>query len=126
MAETILSILIALRSVESSGGLDRRAGGNDYQITKVCVDDVNRVYGTRYRWPDCTRVRESAEDIVFLYLSYYGMLHFRRTGRIPSRYDFARIYHEGPTGAARGRGHTYAKKVMKEFNKSKKPYGGSR
>lgn len=117
MTETILALLIALRAVESSDGLDPKANGNDYQITKVCVEDVNRIYGTNYHWPECVKFRENAENIIVLYLSYYGMQYFKRTGHIPSHYEFARIFHEGPTGAARGRGHAYAKKAVKILKK---------
>lgn len=117
MTETILAMLIAIRVVESTNGLDPKALGNDYQITKVCVQDVNRIYGTRYRYPQCTRNREDAENIVLLYLTYYGMKFKKRTGRVPTTEDLARIYNAGPTGAARGRGHAYAEKVRRAMPK---------
>ena len=39
----ILTLLTAIHAVESDGGRDPRCGGNEYQITKRCVDDVNRI-----------------------------------------------------------------------------------
>jgi len=119
MTQTILALLIALRAVESTNGLDPRANGNDYQITRVCVQDVNRIYGTRYRWPRDVRDRETAENIVFMYLSYYGIVYKMETGRVPTREVLAKIYHLGYEGFKRGdkRGAAYWRKVKKVIRK---------
>lgn len=117
MKTTILSLLVALRAVESTNGLDVRAKGNDYQLTKVCVEDVNRVYGTRYRWPEDTKNRDNAENIVLLYLMHYGDAFLRAHGRIPTSEEFARMFHLGYEGMSqkskKARGDRYWSKVKK-------------
>jgi len=115
MTQTILTLLIALRAVESTNGLDPMANGNDYQITRVCVQDVNRIYGTRYRWPRDVRDRETAENIVFLYLSYYGCLYKKDTGRVPTKEVLAKIYHCGYDGFKNNqdKGNRYWSKIKR-------------
>ena len=113
MTETIMTLLIAIRVVESTDGLDLKANGNNYQITPVCVRDVNRIYHTRYRWPEDTRDEETAQNIAFLYLAYYADVYRREYGRLPSKDTLSRIYNRGYKGAMRGEGKGYAAKVRK-------------
>ena len=127
MTETIMALLIAIRVVESTDGLDVRADGNNYQITRVCVEDVNRIYGTRYRYPADVRDEETAQNIAFLYLAYYADVYRREHGRVPSKDTLARIYNRGYRGAMRGEGAKYAAKVRKAavFTKSRKNVNNS-
>ena len=120
IAETIMTLLIAIRVVESTDGLDVRAEGNNYQITRTCVEDVNRIYKTRYRWPEDVRDEETAQNIAFLYLSYYADVYRRETGRVPSKETLARIYNRGYRGAMRGEGGAYAAKVQEAAKKARK------
>jgi hypothetical protein len=90
MADTILSVLVALRAVEAMERLDRSSGGGGYWLTKECVDDVNRVYHTNYHWPECVKFRENVDNIAMLYLAYQGLQYFRQTGHIPGYGEFAR------------------------------------
>jgi len=113
MAETIMALLIAIRVVESTDGLDVRANGNNYQITRVCVEDVNRIYGTTYTWPEDVKDEETAQNIAFLYLSYYADQYRRDYGCVPSKAVLARIYNRGYKGMKRGEGRGYAAKVIK-------------
>ena len=113
IAETIMTLLIAIRVVESTDGLDVRAEGNNYQLTRVCVEDVNRIYHTRYEWPRDVRDEETAQNIAFLYLAYYADVYRREHGRVPSKDTLARIYNRGYRGAMRGEGHGYAAKVRR-------------
>lgn len=69
--QTLLVIISMLRVIESTNGTDPRANGNDLQITRICVRDVNRIYGTKYRYPDDVRDRRRSEEIAVLYLGYY-------------------------------------------------------
>lgn len=43
MNTAILALLVALCAVESTNGIDPRAGGNELQIMPICVADVNRI-----------------------------------------------------------------------------------
>lgn len=119
MSSVIMSLLIALRAVESTNGMDPAARGNHYQITEICVRDVNRIYGTKYRYPNCTCDPEDMENIVILYLSYWGRQYLKDTGRVPTQEVFAKIYHCGYKGywRDRERGNTYWKKVKRHLGK---------
>jgi len=119
MTETILALLVAIRVVESTDGLDLKAKGNDYQITSVCVQDVNRIYRTNYKWPEDVRDRETAENIILLYLTYYGMQYQKDYGRVPTAKVLAKIYHLGYEGFQRGgkRGEKYWGKIKEAKRK---------
>lgn len=110
MKETILALLVALRAVESANGVDPRAGGNELQITPICVRDVNRIYGTSYTMAD-VRDRRRSEEIAVLYLSYWGP----RCGRSPDAETFARIWNRGPSRWMDGKGALYWKKVRRKM-----------
>ena len=111
MKSAILALLVAIRAVESASGLDPRAGGNDLQITPVCVQDVNRIYGTTYTMRDVTDRRRS-EEIAILYLSYWGP-RCTRNGTSPTPETFARIWHRGPSRWRDAQGAAYWRKVKR-------------
>ena len=106
----ILSLLVAIRAVESTNGLDPRAGGNDLQITPICIRDVNRIYRTSYTMSDVTDRRRS-EEIAVLYLSYWGP----RCKVNPDAETFARIWHRGPRKRKDKKGSQYWQKVKKHI-----------
>lgn len=106
MKETVLAILMALRAVESTSGLDPRANGNDLQITPICVQDVNRIYHTTYTMDDVNDRRRS-EEIAVLYLTYWGP----RCSAKPNEETFARIWHRGPKKWRDAKGAAYWRKV---------------
>ncbi len=114
MKELILVLLTAIRAVESANGLDPRAGGNDLQITPICVRDVNRIYGTSYTLKDVTDRRRS-EEIAILYLSYWGP----RTSARPTQETLARIWHRGPTHWNDAKGAAYWSKVRRKLKGKK-------
>jgi len=114
MKETILALLVAIRAVESANGLDPKAGGNDLQITPVCIRDVNRIYGTSYRMQD-VRDRRRSEEIAVLYLSYWAP---RKSGS-PTEEVYARIWHRGPSKWRDRKGSEYWRKVKSKMNKRK-------
>lgn len=68
MKTMMLVLLIALHSVESSNGLTSH---NRLQIRDICVQDVNRIYGTSYTMHDAYDKAHS-EEIAILYLTYWG------------------------------------------------------
>lgn len=110
MKEVILAMLVALRAVESTNGSDPRAGGNDLQITPICVADVNRIYGTSYTMND-VKDRRRSEEIAVLYLSYWGP----RCKRNPDEETFARIWNRGPSKWRDSKGKTYWNKVRRKM-----------
>lgn len=114
MKELILVLLTAIRAVESANGLDPHAGGNDLQITPICVRDVNRIYGTSYTLKDVTDRRRS-EEIAILYLSYWGP----RTAARPTQETLARIWHRGPTHWKDAKGSAYWSKVRRKLKGKK-------
>lgn len=110
MKSTLLALILALRAVESTNGLDPRANGNDLQITPICVSDVNRIYGTRYTMRDVTDRRRS-EEIAVLYLSYWGP----RCSANPDAETYARIWHRGPSRWRDAKGKAYWLKVRRNM-----------
>jgi len=108
------TLLDAIAWVESRG--DPRAIGDGgkavgmYQIWKVYVDDVNRIYGTNYTYQDRFDPIKSRE-MTWLYISYYGRPE--RTGRPLNPETLARIHNGGPNGYKKQCTVTYWKKVQK-------------
>lgn len=111
---SILALLVALRDVESTNGIDPRAGGNELQITPICVADVNRIYGTSYTIEDA-KDRRRSEEIAVLYLSYWGP----RCNPHPDAETFARIWHRGPSKWRDAKGAVYWKKVKRNLKERK-------
>lgn len=110
MKSAIMALLVAIRAVESTNGLDPRAMGNDLQITPICVKDVNRIYGTSYTMKDVYDRRRS-EEIAVLYLSYWGP----RCSANPTSETFARIWNRGPSKWKDAKGTVYWQKVRRHM-----------
>jgi len=115
MSSAILALLVALRAVESTNGIDPRAGGNELQITPICVRDVNRIHGTSYTMDDVTDRRRS-EEIAVLYLLYWGP----KCNTHPNAETFARIWHRGPSKWRDAKGSVYWNKVKRNLKERKK------
>ena len=115
MKELILGLLVAIRAVESSSGMDPNAHGNDLQITPICVRDVNRIYGTTYTMAD-VKDRRRSEEIAVLYLSYWGP----RKSANPTSETFARIWNRGPKNWRDSKGTAYWRKVRRHLRKGRK------
>lgn len=115
MKTTLITLIIALRAVESSNGLDARAGGNDLQITPICVKDVNRIYHTDYKLADVTD-RRRATEIAMLYMSYWGA----KVSARPTAETYARVFHRGPKKWNDDAGARYWEKVKKHLPKGAK------
>ena len=109
MKTAMLILIVALRGVESSNGL---MSANQLQIQDICVQDVNRIYGTLYTAQDVYDYKKSRE-IAELYLTYWGEAYRRKTGR-PADYEtLARIWNGGPNGWKKPSTLNYWKKVRR-------------
>lgn len=101
MNQVIALILQALVVVESGNqvnaiGDDGNAWGC-LQIQQVCLDDVNRVYKTKYTRKDCF-TRKKSYEIATKYLTYYGKQYQKNTGKKPTVEVLVRIWNGGPKG----------------------------
>lgn len=104
------NLIAAMIMVESSGNnLARGDGGRSLgplQITRDAVRDVNRVYGTQYRWKQMTN-RATAVDVCIKYVRIYNAT--------PTPEEFARIHNAGPKGATKRCSEAYWQRVRKEM-----------
>jgi len=64
------------------------------QIHKICVDDVNRIYGTCYTHEDSFD-EECAREIFYLYLQYGKERYKRKYGVYPSEEVLVRMWNFG-------------------------------
>ena len=115
MTTCLIVLISALRAVESSNGADPRCEGNELQITRICVQDTNRIAAlagsaVRWTWADRLTPRRS-EELAVAYLSYWGAVYTRRTGRIPTAETYARIWSGGPDGWRKPTTAAYWRKV---------------
>ena len=114
----------ALIAVES-GGRDTAIGDRTYrsgasrpekgwaygplQIRQVCLDDVNRRYGTHYQAKDLHGNRRLSVWVCRAYLGIYATR--ARLGRVPTEQDMARIWNGGPDGWKKPATQGYWEKV---------------
>jgi hypothetical protein len=104
------NLIAAMIMVESSGNnLARGDGGRSLgplQITRDAVRDVNRVYGTQYRWKQMTN-RVTAVDVCIKYVRIYR--------KNPTPEEFVRIHNGGPSGPSKQSTIAHWNKVKKEM-----------
>ena len=107
--EWLPQLMSALIAIESGGDNSKVGDAGEVgilQIREICVRDVNRIYGTKYAWPEAALDEATAMEICRKYLTYYGA---RVKNCTPEQ--AARIWNGGPRGwrlkATRG----YWKKV---------------
>ena len=92
----ITEMLIATLIMVESGGNDFAVGDQGraigcLQIHKCVIDDVNRLYGMTYQWPESAYSRETAISICRLYLMHYAPK--KATDK-----QLARTWNGGPKG----------------------------
>jgi len=95
---------VALAMVESTNDptkvgdqhLEHKAYGL-YQIRQPYIDDVNEMFGSRYRTEHALNKR-MAERIVFLYMRRYTPAYTAVTGKPLNWEAAARMHNGGPTG----------------------------
>ncbi len=106
------ALLAALIAVESGGNTkavgDQGRSIGCLQITEACVADVNRIYGTTFKWPDDCFNRYLSTRICDLYLSHYG-------GEKATDHKLARIWNAGPQGHKKAVSLKYWRKVKKRL-----------
>lgn len=111
---TALALLFsAIVAVESGGDVNAVGDGGKAvgpaQIWAVTVQDVNRIYGTRYTLADRRHLDRSAE-IFRLYTDHYG----KRYGYPITDETRARIWNGGPNGPRNPRTLKYWSKVRSQ------------
>lgn len=114
MNDVLAVLILALIQVES-GGDPKLIGDNGeavgvLQIHIEVVQDVNRVYKTKYKANDRYDV-EKSKEICRLYLTYYATE--KRLGHKPTQEDMARIWNSGPKGFTKSVSDVYWIKVKK-------------
>lgn len=119
--ESVIAVLLsALIAVESGGRADAvgRSGESIgiLQIHPGCVHDINRVTGRAYTLRDRWNAAKSRE-MCTAYLSHYGRLYERRTGRNADAEVLARMWNGGPRGYAKESTRRYWRKVQAELRR---------
>lgn len=112
-------LLPALIFVESNGdwtkvGAAGERGG--LQITTVCIEDVNRIYGTAFTADDAYEPA-NATAICVAYLHHWGNELRKKEGRDPTLEDLARIWNKGPKGYQDPRSDAYWVKVRARLSR---------
>lgn len=111
-------IIPALIQVES-GGDDGAVGDKNrkhkaygcLQIRQPYLDDVNKLWGTKYSAEEMLGNRRLSVKVARAYLKRYATQ--KRLGRAPTLEDLARIHNGGPNGWKRAETKKYWRKVEK-------------
>lgn len=123
--EAVLSFLIPVLIGIESGG-DPNAVGDDgeavgvLQIHPCVIDDVNRVFRTRYTPADRLNAAKSM-TICRCYLLYWGYRYTQNTGHEPTPEVLARIWNGGPAGWKKEATRGYWKKVQAAIRQKPEP-----
>lgn len=110
-------LIKALIAVESSGNTLARGGEDSWgslQITKICIDDVNRILGKRvYSHKDAFN-RDKAIEIFCIYQNYYNSTWDTQKA--------ARIWNGGPNGHHKTSTLAYWGKVKSKIKTFQRDY----
>lgn len=68
-----------------------------YQIRPIFVEDVNRIAATNFKHEDARNAR-LAQQMIFIYLKYYGEKYSKATGKVATADILGRIFNGGPKG----------------------------
>ncbi len=94
-AVNISDMLRIIKHVESRGNTEIIGdNGKAYgvlQIHKICVDDVNRIYGTDYTHQDAFN-EQCSNEIFELYINHGVKLYIKKYNRRPSEQDIVRMW----------------------------------
>ena len=100
-SKMLKEMLPYIAEIESISGIlttgDNGKAVGDLQIWKITVDDVNRVYKTKYTYQD-RNSRKKSEEIFFKYLTFWGKQYTKKTCLQPTEEIYARIWNGGPKG----------------------------
>ena len=116
MITQLFTILALLETGSSAVHVNGDAVGK-YQIRPIFVRDVNRIAHTLYNHEDAWEERK-AQHMIFVYLIHYGGKMAQRTGRFPTVYDLAMMFHKGPFGYTE-RGCDYGIRAVNLYNEMK-------
>ena len=115
------ALFVAVMAVETGGEPDpTKAVGKDglsfgpAQITDICREDVNRIFGTRFNRMSCANATISGY-IFDRYLEHYATKE--RLGHEPTDEDRARIWNGGPDGWKKECTIDYWRKVKVELTR---------
>ena len=111
-------LLLVLIFIESSGN-DKAVNGEAagcLQITPILVKDVNRIAGTNFTLEDRFDRKKSIE-MAQIYLTYYGKVYTKKTGKEPDDEVYARMWNGGPNGWKKESTRDFWLKVKAELEK---------
>lgn len=94
------NLINALVQVESGGNRHKVGKLGELgilQIRQCVIDDVNRVYGKKYKLSDA-KDNTKAKEICRLYLKHWGSHYQRKTGKVATNQVLSKIWNGGPTG----------------------------
>lgn len=94
----LTNIATVLKQVESLGDINAVGDGGKahgiLQIHKICVDDINRYYGTDYTHEDAFD-EVCSEEMFNLYISMGIKLYIKRHGVEPTEEQVVRMWNGG-------------------------------
>ena len=73
-------LFAAIAEVESENG---KTSDNVYQLRRIYLDDVGRIYGCHFS-DEVMTDRFSSERVMLTYVEHYGERYHRRTGKLPT------------------------------------------
>lgn len=104
-----MKLVSAMMQVESCKG---KTSKNVLQLKRIYIRDVNRIYGTNYRWKDAFTLKK-AIVLTRLYLAYWGSKYEKKSGLDCTDEVFARIHNGGPDGYKNWKTRFYWQRVRK-------------
>lgn len=114
----IQPLIEALMSIESNYNPNAVGDGGKavgiLQIHPICVDDVNRIYGTSFEYTDRLDINRSYR-ICYLYLNHWGKHYEQSTNQLISPYILAQIWNGGAKGWSKTSTRPYAVKVVNKY-----------
>lgn len=107
-------------SVMQQSSLNPKAIGDDgkaygiVQVRQKAIDDVNRVFGTKYTLNDALDKAKS-KDIFRKYLAYWGKQHYIKTRKYPTPELHWKQWNGGPTGNSKEKTEQYVKNIKNKY-----------
>jgi len=122
--DALLTILIPLLiQVESSGNPNAVNKKEDavgiLQIRQCVIEDVNRIYQTKYTEKDRLNKAKSM-SICRLYLKYYGTRYQLKTGKKADIYILASMWCAGPDGYKQIKTNKNVQNYIEKIKKAEK------
>ena len=109
-------LFAAIAQVESENGA---TSDNVYQLQRIYLDDVGRIYGCHFA-DEVMTDRHASEQVMLAYLEYYGERYRRKTGKEPTAEVLARIHNGGPNGWRKEATAVYWAKVKAAMERSER------